>query len=153
MDDLNLHKLFAMKNSYNQELAKQFYATLYISGERNDTSSWKFEFMIQGKDLHMPTSQFLEIVDLPHYEANLSRLHLLQDMTYAEFVTLLDPAVTGDAMASVIMPNHLVFLAKTWFYILAKTILPQGGISDETPISSVMRHAITRLTHGMSFDF
>ena len=42
---------------------------------------------------------------------------------------------------------------KNWFYILAKTVLPQGGIGDETPISSGMRHAITRLTHRMPFDF
>ena len=147
MDDLNLHKLFAMENSYNQELAKQLYVTLYISGERNDTSTWMLELMIQGKDFHLTAGQFLEIVDLPRYEADLPKLHILQAMTDGEFSTLLDPAVTGDAMSCIIMPKHLVFLAKTWFYILAKTILPQGGISDETPISSVMRHAITHLAH------
>ena len=54
--------------------------------------------MIQGKDFHLTAGQFLEIVDLPRYEADLPKLHLLPAMTDDEFATLLDPTVIGNEL-------------------------------------------------------
>ena len=52
-----------------------------------------------------------------------------------------------------IRPKHLVFISKTWFYILSKTLLPLTNAHEESNLHSAMRHAIFKLSHGMVFDF
>ena len=44
----NLISLFALRSTLTSKLIKKFYATLYVSGEANDTSTWILEWMIQG---------------------------------------------------------------------------------------------------------
>jgi hypothetical protein len=51
------------------------------------------------------------------------------------------------------MPKHLVFEAKAWFYILAKTLIPMQNVHDDFPIPDLAQHAIVKLVHGIPFDF
>ena len=83
-----------METPFNSELVKQFYATLYVSGNPNDTSSWILEWMIQGKVFRMHSDEFMDIVNIPRHTGKLAKVHLMPDPTEAEFASLLDPEVT-----------------------------------------------------------
>ena len=66
----NLTGLFPMETPFNSELIKQFYATLYVSGDPNDTNSWILEWMIQGHVFRMHSQEFMEIINIPRRQAN-----------------------------------------------------------------------------------
>ena len=70
-----------------------------------------------------------------------------------EFATLLDPDVAEDFIPENIRPKHLVFISKTWFYILSKTLLPLSNAHEESNLHPAIRHAIFKLSHGTVFDF
>jgi hypothetical protein len=124
IDELQAHRIFALPNGYNPELIKQFYSTLYVSGHPNQTATWKFDYMIQGQVFHLTIDQFLEVVNLPRFEGLPVKIHDLPNLTPAEFSAVMNPDVVGDGYPPVPMPKHLVFEAKAWFYILAKTLIP-----------------------------
>src|ERR1041385_4340634 len=94
----NLTSLFAMETPFNSELIKQFYATLYVSGNLDDTDTWILEWMIQGKVFRMHSHEFMEIINIPRHTGKLAKVHLLPDPADAEFASLLNPDVTGDHM-------------------------------------------------------
>src|SRR3954467_6351998 len=56
-------------------------------------------------------------------------------------------------MSENIQPKHLVFISKTWFYILSNSMLPFDTPSEESNIHHHTRHAILKLSHGQVFDF
>src|SRR3954469_24722214 len=100
----NLTGLFAMETPFNSELIKQFYATLYVSGNLDDTSTWMLEWMIQGQVFRMNSQEFMEIVNIPRHTSDLAKVHVLPDPTGVEFASLLDPEGTGDNMPENIRP-------------------------------------------------
>src|SRR3954466_15198023 len=116
----NLTALFAMETPFNSELIKQLYATLYVSGNPDDTSTWLLEWMIQGQVFRMNSREFMEIVNIPRHNGDLAKVHVLPDPKDAEFASLLDPEVTGGHMPENIHPKHLIFISKAWFYILSQ---------------------------------
>src|ERR1043165_1487622 len=103
----NLTGLFAMETLFNSELTKQFYATLYVSGNPDDTSTWLLEWMIQGQVIRMHSQEFMEIVNIPRHIGKVAKVHVLPDPKDAEFSSLLDLEVTGDPMPENIRPKHL----------------------------------------------
>ena len=143
----NLIGLFALQSTFNSELIKQFYATLYVSGKANDSSTWILEWMIQGEVFHMSSQEFMEVINIPRHTGQQDKIHLLADMTDGEFATLLDPEVTKDFMPEQIRPKHLVFISKTWFYILSKSLLPLCNAHEESNLYPAVRHAIFKLSH------
>src|SRR3954466_3777705 len=72
----NLTGLFAMETPFNSELIKQFYATLYVSGNPDDTATWILEWMIQGQVFRMHSQEFMEIVNIPRHIGELAKVHL-----------------------------------------------------------------------------
>src|SRR4051812_36090521 len=109
--------------------------------------------MIQGKVFRMSSQEFMEIVNIPRHTSTQPKIHLLLDMTDAECSSLFDPEVTADFMPEHIRPKHLVFISKTWLYILSNSLLPLSTDSEESNIYPQVRHAILKLSHGMVFDF
>src|SRR3954469_17988349 len=128
----NLTGLFAKETPFNSELIKQFCATLYVSGNPDDTTTWLLEWMIQGQVFQMKSKEFMEIVNIPRHTGDLAKVHVLPDPTDAKFASLLDPEVTGDHMPENIRPKHLVFISKAWFYILSQSLMPLSTASDES---------------------
>ena len=153
IDELHAHRLFALPNGFNPELIKQFYSTLFVSGHPNRTETWLFDYMIQGQVFHLTIDQFLEIINLPRFEGLPVKIHDLPQPTPAEFSAVMNPDVIGDGYPPEPMPKHLVFEAKTWFYILAKTLIPLQNVHDDFPIPSIVQNAILKLVHGIPFDF
>ena len=153
IDDLHAHKMFALDCGYNPELIKQFYATLYVTGDPQNTKTWKFDYMIQGRVFHMTVDQFLAIINLPRFEGLPHKLHYLPAPTPAEFSTLMNPDVVGDHYPAEPKPRHLVFEAKAWFYILSKTLMPMLDVHDDSPIPNDVQLALLKLVHGHPFDF
>ena len=109
--------------------------------------------MIQGQVFRMNAAEFMDVVNIPRHTGQTDKIHLMADMTDGEFATLLDPEVTEDAIPENIQPKHLVFISKTWFYILSKTLLPLSNPHEESNLHPPMRHAILKLSHGFVFDF
>ena len=153
IDAQNLTGLFAKETPFNSELIKQFYATLYVSGNPEDTSTWMLEWMIQGEVFRMDSTEFMDVINIPRHTGAADKVHTLEELTNAEFASLCDPNVTGDAMPENIRPKHLIFISKAWFYILSQSLMPLSTASDESNIQHHVRHAILKLTHGYVFDF
>ena len=128
----NLLGLFASEATFNSELIKQFYATLYVSGEAKDAATWTLEWMIQGQVFRMSAAEFMDVVNIPRHTGQTDKIHLMADMTDGEFATLLDPEVTQDSIPENIQPKHLVFISKTCFYIPSKTLLPLSNPHEES---------------------
>src|SRR4051812_31839022 len=149
----NLTRLFALSTSFNSELIKQFYATLYVFGEANDPNSWTLEWMIQGNVFRMSSAEFIKIVNIPRHSGVQEKIHAEFDLTNAEFATLLDVDVPVTHIPENIRPKHLNFLSRTWFYILSNSLIPLSTASDESNLYPETRHAIMKLTHGLTFDF
>ena len=149
----HMESLLALTTPFNFELVKQFYSTLYISGKRDDITTWVLEWMIQGEPFRMGAAEFMDLINLPRYEEATEKIHLLPAVTNAEFSTLLDPEVVGDAMPTIIKPKHFVFISQTWFHILTKTLLPLEDAHDNSRIPRLLRHAVLKLSHGQVFDF
>jgi len=95
----------------------------------------------------------MEVINIPRHNGAPDKVHLLEELTNAEFASLCDPNVTGDAMPENIRPKHLIFISKAWFYILSQSLMPLSTASDESNIHHHVRHAILKLTHGYVFDF
>ena len=112
-----------------------------------------FKWMMQGQVFRMSVLEFMEVINIPRHTGQQDRIHSLADMKDGEFATLLDPEVTKDFMPENIRPKHLVFIYKTWFYILSKTLLPLSNAHEESNLHPAVRHAIFKLSHGMVFDF
>src|ERR1041384_7609998 len=142
-----------METPFNSKLIKQFYATLYVSGNPDDTGTWLLEWMIQGKVFRMNSQEFMEIVNIPRHTGDLAKVHVLPDPKDAEFASLLDPEVTGDHMPENIRSKHLIFTSKAWFCILSNSLMPLSTASVESNIHYHVRHALLKLTHGHVFDF
>src|SRR3954470_10156322 len=96
IESQNLTRLFALSTPFNSELIKQFYATLYVSGDANVPSTWILEWMIQGQVFRMTSEEFLEIFNIPRHTGELEQIHMVPDLTEAEFTTLLDSEITAD---------------------------------------------------------
>ena len=109
--------------------------------------------MIQGQDFHLTVDELLALINLPHFEGLPVKIHALPSMTPAEFSVLMDPDVVGDTYPDEPKPKHLVFEAKSWFYILSKTLIPMLDVHDDYPIPAFMQHAIMMLVNGAPFDF
>src|SRR4051812_12955092 len=95
----------------------------------------------------------MEIFNIPRHTGAQAKIHLLPEMTNEEFAQLIDPDVTDDYMPENIKAKHLVFILKTWFYILLNYILPFSSASEESNIHHHTRHDILKLSHGQVFDF
>ena len=65
----------------------------------------------------------------------------------------MDPAVIGDTYPDEPMPKHLVFEAKSWFYILSKTLTAMLDVHDDYSIPAFVQHAIMKLVNAVPFDF
>src|SRR3954468_10318572 len=50
-------------------------------------------------------------------------------------------------------PRHLIIEAKSWFYILSKTLMPMLDVHDDFIIPNEVQHAIMKLVNGLPFDF
>ena len=81
------------------------------------------------------------------------KLHTLPAMTPAKFSVVMDADIVGDGYHPVPMPKHLVFEAKTWFYILSKSLISILDVHDDYPIPAFVQHAIVKLVNGIPFDF
>src|SRR3954467_14657284 len=90
IENQNLTRLFALSTPFNSELIKQFYATLYVSGDANEPRTWILEWMIQGEISRMSSAEFIEIVNIPRHTGDLKKIHMEPDMTEEQFYTLLD---------------------------------------------------------------
>ena len=134
IENQNLTRLFALSTPFNSELIKQFYATLYVSGEANDPSSWTLEWMIQGKVFRMSSVEFMEIVNIPRHSGIQAQIHVEPDLTNEESATLLDPEVTASYIPENIRPKHLNFISRTWFYIFSNSLIPLSTASEESNI-------------------
>src|SRR3954466_8842877 len=95
----------------------------------------------------------MEIVNILRHTGELEKIHMVPDVTEAEFATLLDTEITFDFIPENISPKHLIFISKTLFYILSNSLLPLSTASEESNIYPEVRHAIMKLTHGLVFDF
>src|SRR4051812_47660727 len=153
IDGLHAYKMFSLDCGYNPELIKQFYATLYVTCDPENSKTWKFDYMIQGQVFHMTVDQFLAIINLPRFEGLPHKLHDLPAPTPAEFSTIMNPDVVGDNYPTEPKPRHLVFEAKAWFYILSKTLMPMLDVHDNFPIPNDVQLALLKLVHGHPFDF
>src|SRR4051812_26654465 len=153
IENQNLTRLFALSTPFNSEVIKQFYATLYVSGEENDPSSWTLEWMIQGKVFRMSSAEFMDIVNIPRHSGVQDKIHEESDLTNEEFATLMDTDVSVSHIPDNIRPKHLNFISRTWFYILSNSLIPLSTASDESNLYPDTRHAIMKLTHGLTFDF
>src|SRR3954471_23982394 len=92
----NLTRLFSLSTPFNSELIKQFYATLYVSGDANVPSTWILEWMIQGQIFRMTAKEFMEIVNIPRHIGELEKIHMEPDLTEEQFATFLDTDITAD---------------------------------------------------------
>ena len=108
--------------------------------------------MIQGKDFHMYIDELLSVVNLPCFEGMTVKIHTLSPMPPTKFATLMDLEVIGDVCPVVPMPKHLVFEAKVWFYVLAKTLIPMLNVHDEYPILAFVQHALMKLVLRNAVD-
>ena len=72
------------------------------------------------------------------------KIHTLPPMTPAEFSVIMDPDVIGDTYPEEPMPKLLVFEAKSWFYILLKTLTPMPDVHDDYPIPAFVHHCKAR---------
>jgi hypothetical protein len=62
-------------HGWNREIILQFYATLYISGELGNTSSWTLEWMTGRERIKCLADQFLAMINLPRCEFEKDREH------------------------------------------------------------------------------
>ena len=76
--------MFAINAGFNPEVIKQFYATLYVSGNPRQPETWKFDYMIQGQDFHLTVDELLALINLPRFEGMPIKIHTLPPMTPAE---------------------------------------------------------------------
>ena len=109
--------------------------------------------MIQGKIFRMTAKEFMDIVNIPRHTGELEKIHMEPDLTEEQFATLLDIEITADYIPANIRPKHLIFISKTWFYILSNSLIPLSTASEESNLYPEVRHAIMKLTHGMVFYF
>src|SRR4051794_8577165 len=112
--------------------------------------SWQ---VIQGQIFRLSSEEFMEIVNIPRHTGEIEKIHMEPDLIEAQFATLLDTENTVDYIPENIRPKHLIFISKTWFYILSNSLIPLSTASEESNIYPEVRHAIMKLTHGMVFDF
>src|SRR4051812_18971124 len=109
--------------------------------------------MIQGNVFRMSSAEFMEIVNIPRHSGVQEKIHLEPDLTNAEFSALLDAAVPVTHIPENIRPKYLNFISRTWFYILSNSLIPLSTASEESNLYLETRHAIMKLTHGLTFGF
>src|SRR4051812_36927530 len=71
----NLINMFSLYATFNSELIKQFYATLYVSGEANDTTTSISEWMIQVQVFSMSSQEFMELSIFPLQTGQKDKIH------------------------------------------------------------------------------
>jgi hypothetical protein len=145
-----LKPFMRFNHGWNREIILQFYATLYISGDLGNTSTWILEWMTGTEKIKCSADQFLALMNLPRCEFEKDRDHRLHfwDVSEAQLHLLMDPNLVGDECVDV-DPKKLAYDNKVMFYILCNTLTPMNRPNS---INGIMGNALLAISQGICFD-
>ena len=90
--DFGLTHVFAYQHPWNREIILQFYATLYISGDRSDSTKWIMEWMTEGKGVKCSAMDFIYHFHFPRFEHGKTeiRVHNIDAISDEDFRCTMD---------------------------------------------------------------
>ena len=134
----------------NREIILQFYATLYISGELGNTSTWILKWMTGREKIKCSTYQFLAMMNPPRREFEKDREHRLHfwEVSEAQLHILMDPTMVGDECIYV-DPKKLACDNKVLFHIMCNTLTPTNKPNS---IKGIVANALLAMSQGIKFD-
>ena len=102
---------------WNEELTLQFYATLHITGDADDINSWVLDWVTDNTELlhALPISPPLEGARCLYQEPELTA-HYMQ--------VLMKPLKPGQAPRTKFLVKELLYVPRTVYRILTKTLSP-----------------------------
>lgn len=153
LDDFQLTRVFNFQHPWNHECILQFYATLYISGNELESTTWIMESMTEDQRIKCSAMDFLHHFNLPRFENHKQEIHVhcVKEVTPEEFHFTMDPDKVGDYLGSP-RPKNLIFDNQSLFHILSYMICPLAGTTDNGSINGVLRNAIYAIASGYVFD-
>lgn len=90
LETLRLTNVINFHQDWNEELILQFYATLFISGDPKDSTTWEMEWMTQDHRCKASAYQFMSHYHFHRFELNGKEMRLhMQDTVKSEVMHML----------------------------------------------------------------
>jgi hypothetical protein len=138
---------------WNEELIVQFYATLHLSGDVDDIHSWAIDWMSENTHYKAPADELLRAlpVDLPSAEAR--KIYEEPELPNHLMQVLMKPLAQGEPQRTTFLVKDLLFVPRTLYRILAKTLSPIKGRNSKTEeVVGIMKNLLFNIIHGIPIN-
>ena len=151
LDQLHLKRFLRFNHGWNREIILQFYATLYVSGNLNDCSTWIFEWMTETEKITCSADQFIAMLHFPRFEFDKSQEHRLHfwDVTKEQLHLLMEPTKVGDACPADHSPKNLTYENMILFCMMCNSLTP---VNRSEKIERQVRNTLQAISMGTPFD-
>lgn len=140
IEELQLTGILIFSHGWKKELTYQFFATLYVTGDKLDINTWVMEWMMGDRKITCTAESFLRHFNFSRFKGNYLelRMHVAPDITDEQLHLLMDPDKVGDAASREPKDDDLEFNSKTFYYIVCKSLCPTVRANSNGQIKGVL---------------
>ena len=117
---------------WNEELILQFYATLHLSGEVEDIHSWALDWMSENTHYKAPADELLRALPVDPPQEGAKRIYEEPELPNHLMQVLMNPLTEGEAPRTTFLVKDLLYVPRTVYRILSKTLSPIKGHNSDT---------------------
>src|SRR5215216_7752453 len=141
LHDAGLLSFYCDISDWNEELILQFYATLHITGNVEDVNSWVVDWMTENTHYKAPASELLHAVPVSPPAEGARHIYEEPELPNHMMQVLMKPLKPGQAPRTTFLVKELLYVLRTIYRILTKTLSPiKGHDSEEEKVVGIMKN-------------
>jgi hypothetical protein len=153
LHDAGLLSLCTNVCDWNEELILQFYATMHFSGDLDDIHSWVLDWMSADTHLKAPADELLRALPIDPPQINAKLAYHEPELSDEMMQVLIQPLAPGEAPRTTFLVKDLLYVPRTVYKIMAKTLCPiKGHNFDTDEVIGVMKNLLFYIIDGIPFN-
>jgi len=139
---------------WNEESILQFYDTLHLTCNVDDVNSWVLDWMIENSHHKAPASELLHAIPVSSPTEGALKLYGEPKLQNHLMQVLMKPLKTGQAPRTNFLVKNLLYVSRTVYCILGKTLSPiKGHNSEEEEVVGIMKNLLFNIVHGIPINY
>ncbi|KAI5015695.1 hypothetical protein ZWY2020_057085 [Hordeum vulgare] len=152
LHDAGLLPMCSDISNWNSEVILQFYATLHISGNPEDISTWVFDWMTQNTDYKAPATELLRELPVPISSEEAVKLYGERELPNGMMEVLMKPLAEGKSPRTTFLVHELKYTPRSVYRILCSVLAPIKGHDDEEDVVGLMKNILFNIIHGIPIN-